>query len=503
MHHINAKNMIIVLLLIFGAAFAFYTTKQSSKTHIDGNVLHLPYFTGSPLGSQTMPTWINNGLISYLLLDTLLLASPDLKTFTPRLAESFTQDEMGLTYTFNIRKNIKWSDGADFSIEDLVFSIKTASAQGNLGRVYDDALEKIINITSDANSVTLHLHSAHHGFIFAISQLVILPKHILSKEGQNVDLADYWENPLTTGMYHLVENNEKEIILEINPYYYARAPKIHTISINKSPFFTHDLYLSTNIATMEDMRSMHGFDRHFLPIHFYRYFAFNTAGDDGNQNPAMQDHNLRNAIAKAIDNNSIFRNLYANTGTAYQVQTMHVYDPIGARQLLELSNYDFNRPLKIGYYYSDSNSIYFVQTIGDYLKAVGFEVEFIREDSIEDHYQNRNFDILIKDKEIVHESDWYLELRSDHNSSRIFGTKGKYDRQIQHILSTQDTNRQNELMQALAVPLIEELYRYPILDLNQAIYTNNKRVQIPANQNFGNPWYITNLNFENWEIKKK
>lgn len=54
---------------------------------------------------------------------------------SPELAESYTVSEDNLTYTFTLRKNLKWSDGTDFKASELAWSWNRA-ASDELGADY-------------------------------------------------------------------------------------------------------------------------------------------------------------------------------------------------------------------------------------------------------------------------------------------------------------------------------------------------------------------------------
>ena len=59
-----------------------------------------------------------------MLGDTLLSMDFDLKTVQPGLAETWDVSEDGRTYTFNLRKDVKFCDGRPMTAEDVVYSLQ-------------------------------------------------------------------------------------------------------------------------------------------------------------------------------------------------------------------------------------------------------------------------------------------------------------------------------------------------------------------------------------------
>ncbi len=55
-----------------------------------------------------------------ILYDPLVRWSPDLK-IVPNLAEKWEVDETGRTFTFHLVKGVRWSDGAPFTADDIMF----------------------------------------------------------------------------------------------------------------------------------------------------------------------------------------------------------------------------------------------------------------------------------------------------------------------------------------------------------------------------------------------
>lgn len=60
--------------------------------------------------------------LAELLHGRLTHMNPETKKYEPYLAESWTVSEDGLTWTFKIRKDLKWSDGSELNAEDFKYS---------------------------------------------------------------------------------------------------------------------------------------------------------------------------------------------------------------------------------------------------------------------------------------------------------------------------------------------------------------------------------------------
>jgi peptide/nickel transport system substrate-binding protein len=62
--------------------------------------------------------------VLFMLADTLVSLDYDMKTIKPGLAESWTESPDGLTYVFNLRKDVQFCDGKKMTAADVVYSIK-------------------------------------------------------------------------------------------------------------------------------------------------------------------------------------------------------------------------------------------------------------------------------------------------------------------------------------------------------------------------------------------
>lgn len=146
------------------------------------------------------------------------------------LAESFDYDKDSHTYTFHLRKNVKWHDGTPFTADDVIFTydqlVKSDAVSSSLKANYED----IISITApDKNTVVMKLSQNDNGMpeYFTIG---ILPKHVY--EGQDLATTEYNQKPIGTGKYKFSswDTGANTISLDKNADYYGKVPSIEHVN---------------------------------------------------------------------------------------------------------------------------------------------------------------------------------------------------------------------------------------------------------------------------------
>lgn len=165
--------------------------------------------TTSAGGSTELGPKVVEGLLSY-----------DLKLQpASALATDWTVSQDGLTYTFTLRKGVKWHDGQDFSAADVAFSIKTLKEVHPRGRVTFANVSGID--TPDAYTVVLHLSKPAPYLLTALdaSESPIIPKHLY--EGKDIAGNPLNNAPIGTGPFVFKEwVRGSHVRLERNPAYW-------------------------------------------------------------------------------------------------------------------------------------------------------------------------------------------------------------------------------------------------------------------------------------------
>jgi len=92
-------------------------------------------------------------------------------SITPLLAESWSIDPDGKSYTFKLKRGVKFHDGEDFDASDVKFSFERAKAEGSTNKAKKAVFDNISRIdTPDAHTVILVLGNADGNFLFRMGE---------------------------------------------------------------------------------------------------------------------------------------------------------------------------------------------------------------------------------------------------------------------------------------------------------------------------------------------
>lgn len=120
------------------------------------------------------------------------------------LAEKWEISPDGMTYTFYLRKNIVWHDGAPFSASDVKFSLEQVNSKLH---PYRGAMKSIATVDASLtdNLVVLKLKHPQASLLAGMHNLVgsILPKHLW--EGTEVPKNPLNRKPVGTGPFKFAE----------------------------------------------------------------------------------------------------------------------------------------------------------------------------------------------------------------------------------------------------------------------------------------------------------
>lgn len=147
------------------------------------------------------------------------------------LATDYSTED-NLTYTFNLRDDVKWSDGEAFTADDVVFTYTAMEQEENLGwaysqLVYDEGTVEINKIDDYTVSFTFPFETPTA--LEMLSQIFIMPEHIY-KDVTDFEHNDYNMNSVGTGPYQVVEYVPGSYVkFKKNEYYFEGEPSIENI----------------------------------------------------------------------------------------------------------------------------------------------------------------------------------------------------------------------------------------------------------------------------------
>lgn len=221
------KLMRIVLLTLFVASLGFAASAQ------DGGILIGTNFGGDPTNMNPL---ISNNTVELALNEFLFpsLYNIDPETRAPMKAGRNDQDnglaldwsisDDGLVYTFSLRDDVTWNDGAPVTAFDYQFTFD-ALASGETSSPRTDVLQSVESVEAvDATTLVVTLKLASCRVIEELDDFGILPQHIIEPmlDGNyaEIDNLEYNKNPsVTAGVFNfgaLVPDQQTSLIRNEN-----------------------------------------------------------------------------------------------------------------------------------------------------------------------------------------------------------------------------------------------------------------------------------------------
>jgi len=162
-----------------------------------------------------------------------LMVRNDQADLVPGLAESYTVSPDGLTYTFTLRKGVKFHDGSSLTADDVKFSLERAinPATKNPLLAYVRSIASIDVI--DANRVSLTLKEKDAIFLKKLTfSGWIVPRAYLQQVGEE----GFARRPIGSGPFKFVSRSINERIeMQANDQHWGWVPKVRTLVLRTVP----------------------------------------------------------------------------------------------------------------------------------------------------------------------------------------------------------------------------------------------------------------------------
>jgi peptide/nickel transport system substrate-binding protein len=285
--------------------------------------------------------------IDELLFDALVRRDKHFN-LKPWLADSWETPD-SLTYKFHLRSGVHFHDGRPLAARDVKYTFDSIM-NGSIRTTKTGTYRYVDRIEApDDTTVIFRLREPWASLLWNVSNgaIGIVP------EGSG---ADFYKNPVGTGPFRLVRNEQdREVVIERNDQYWREAPKLQRVLFNVVPDSTTRALelrkgsadVALNALTADTTVALKGEPNLVVeqsPGTLYQYLALNL------RDPVLKDERVRQALAYAINVRPLIHYLWRDMARpatsvlptqswAFTDAWAYQYDPAKARQILDAAGY--------------------------------------------------------------------------------------------------------------------------------------------------------------------
>ncbi|MEW5720716.1 MAG: ABC transporter substrate-binding protein, partial [Chloroflexota bacterium] len=331
-------------------------------------ILRLPGSTDPRTLDPAQVNDTNAGEYVAEIFSGLVTLDKDLKV-VPDIAEKWDVSEDRQTFTFYLRKEVKFHDGRPVTAQDFKYSIERVANPATLSPTAENYLGDIVGVREKLNRKAAEVSGVQVVDDYTLKITIDAPKsYFLAKltfptayvvDKNNVERGGrtWTDKPNGTGAFKLKEYvRGQRIILAKNENYYGEVkPKLEEVQFILSGGSAMTMYENgdlesvyvtiSDIERIQDPNSPLNKELYVGPSLSTGFIVFNT------RKPPFDDPKVRQAFAYAIDRQKVIDVVYrkmplvANTilppGMPGYTESVNpnTYDPAKAKQLLADSKY--------------------------------------------------------------------------------------------------------------------------------------------------------------------
>lgn len=278
----------------------------------------------------------------------------------PNVAKEWKVSEDAKTYTFTLKKGIKFSDGQELTADDVAFTIKAVSDPNYDGAIstnvanivgYDeynkDKANKVKDVTGikviDKYTIEFDIKKPRATTIYDLGGIGIMPKHVYNFEKGNFQaVKDKFQMPLGSGAYvfkRIVPS--QEIDFERNPNYFKGEPKIKNIiykvtnantSVQELTSGNVDIDIINKPENLNLVKNAGFFNIQSYPSNSYGYIGLNL------RDPKFSDKKVRQALTYGLNRKGFVDAYYKGLADVCNVPISKVSWAYNT----EVNQYEFN-----------------------------------------------------------------------------------------------------------------------------------------------------------------
>ena len=484
--------------------------------------------TIDPIGSPSVDAASER--VRTLIFNTLVKKNEKFD-YVGELASDIKRSDDGMTYTFTLHDGVKFHDGRVLSSADvkytldLVFSsnfMKSASFYEGTGADKHSLIKSVE--APDQRTIVVTLIKPWVGLLSNLVPVAIIPKD--SYESQK-------EHPLGTGPFKFIrwDNVQQVCDVEAFPEYWEGAPKLQTVRvrvISDMNAIQSELQAGrVDIAPLPTSLSPDAVRRlerdpnlqvKVFPGSNVVLLTLNTSS------PPLDNVKVRQAIAYAIDRESLIKNLLLGLGKlahsiipeeswAYSPGQSYSYNPAMAKRLLDEAGFPdpdgdgpkmrFNKPIVYKLSGSSVSGRQYAGVIQNYLKEVGIPVDIqtSEQNTLLVELRRGNFQIAYTQwvggnqdpifyKDLFATSEIPTETRLSRNRSRY--SNKELDALLEEAVNTFDRQKDRELYTKIQDIVSRDVPIFPLWYQSNVMIAkkNVGNIQVDASGDWG---FVKNL----------
>lgn len=451
--------------------------------------------------------------------------------YVGELASDIKRSDDGQTYTFTLHDGVKFHDGRVLTSADVKYTLDLvfSSQFGKSASFYEgtgaDKRSLIKSVEApDGRTVVVTLVKPWVGLLSNLVPVAIIPKD--SYESQK-------EHPLGTGPFKFVRYDSAQQVcdMEAFPEYWEGAPKLQQVRVRViSDMNAMQAELQAgrvDIAPLPTSLSPDAIKRleqdPNLQVKAFSgsnvvLLTFNTTA------PPLDNVKVRQAIAYAIDRDSLIKNLLLGYGKiahsiipeeswAYSPGQTYSYNPAKAKQLLDEAGFRdpdgdgprmrFDKPVVYKLSGSSMAGRQYAGVIQNYLKEVGIpaEIQTPEQNTLLDELRRGNFQIAYTQwvggnqdpifyKDLFATSEIPTQTRTSRNRSRY--SNKELDALLEEAVNTFDRQKGLELYKKIQDIVSRDVPVFPMWYQSNIVIAkkNVGNIQVDASGDWG---FVRNL----------
>lgn len=311
---------------------------------------------------------VYSNLANRLLFEGLLTVDKDGNP-QPNFAQKLPDiSSDSLTYTFKLRSDIKWSDGAQLTPDDVIATYELyydPKYEGLLGNNRPTLKRYIKSATAQGDTIVLQSTSVYAPFLLQAGLVPIVPKkYIAGKTGVQLNTDDFNSAPpVSNGKFKFVSwTKGDKLVLARNDSYFRGPVSLDQWVYKKVPdaiavlqqLKTGEIDVGRlDPSSYDEAKAQSNLNVLSFPTWGWDEFIFQLDPDKP-AGQVFQDKQVRQALVYGLDRKAVVQAVYFGQATV-------------ADSVLPLSSWAFNKDVKPKYTYDAKKA-------GDLLDAAGWKL---------------------------------------------------------------------------------------------------------------------------------